>query len=114
MLQGNEEMKVESEEVLFEGFVTLKKQSAEGVPFDMIVLEATDSVAGLLYNEADDSVLLVRQDRAPMIRCDNPEGTIVESVAGRFDVDIDARELLKKEALEEVGVELNDDLHSNN
>ena len=44
------------------------------------------------------------------MECDeNPHGLIIESVAGRFDCNLKARELIVKEALEEAGVTLEED-----
>lgn len=68
------------------------------------VVIATDSVAFLVYNRTDDEVLLVTQDRAPMIRDDNPTGTIMEVGAGRFDKVIGVVGLVKAELHEELGV----------
>jgi len=67
------------------------------------VVYATDSISILLYNPDEKYLLLVRQPRAPMISPDNPEGYLVELVAGRFDVELGAKALAVKEAAEEVG-----------
>lgn len=92
----------------FKGFVTVETWNG-GEPFDTEVLRTTDSVVGLLVDETNERVLLVRQRRAAMVREDNPDGVIVELVAGRFDVDLGPNALLVKEAREEAGVKLNED-----
>lgn len=98
---------MQKKETLYDGFVKLESWDA-GLPFDMIIIRASDSVAGLLYDATNDRVLLVRQQRAAMVRDDNPDGSITEAVAGRFDLNIGPRGLLVKEALEEAGVTLHE------
>ncbi len=66
-------------------------------------LETSDSANVLIYITDKDQVLLVRQQRDAMVRNDNPEGWITESVAGRFDREETVRQLLAREASEEVG-----------
>lgn len=80
-----------------------------GLSFPLEVVRASDSVVGLLVDETNQRVLLVRQRRAPMVRHDNPDGAIVELVAGRFDVKLGPKALLVKEALEEAGVTITQD-----
>lgn len=77
--------------------------------FDLLVLRASDSVVGLLIDETNDRVLLVRQLRAPMVREDNLDGAITELTAGRFDVKLGPKALLVKEAREEAGVTLTEE-----
>jgi len=93
---------------VFKGFVTLEKWRGPA-PFDLLVLRASDSVVGLLVDETNKRVLLVRQHRAPMVREDNIDGAIIELAAGRFDVKLGPKALLVKEAQEEVGVTLTED-----
>lgn len=93
-------------QILYDGFFKLEGHHREGLPYQALVLRATDSVAGLLYDRAGDRVLLVRQKRVPMERPDNPDGSITELVAGRFDVKLGPKALLVKEAKEEAGVTL--------
>lgn len=95
--------------ILHKGFFTLESHAREGTPHRMLVLRATDSVAGLLYDRTNDRVLLVRQRREAMERSDNPDGFITELVAGRFDVKLGPKALLVKEAKEEAGVTLVED-----
>jgi len=91
------------------GFYWLELWDMPGVPYPCEVLRASDSVVGLLYDATNNRVLLVRQQRAPMVREDNPDGSITECVAGRFDVDLGPKALLVKEAMEEAGVEITED-----
>jgi 8-oxo-dGTP pyrophosphatase MutT (NUDIX family) len=91
-------------EVVWKGFVTVEHWTDNVVHFPLVVVRASDSIAGLLYDRVNDRVLLVRQCRAAMVRDNNPTGQIVELVAGRFDVNLDPRSLLVKEAWEEAGV----------
>jgi 8-oxo-dGTP pyrophosphatase MutT (NUDIX family) len=94
--------------ILYDGFFKLEAHEREGLPYQALVLRATDSVAGLLYDATGDRVLLVRQKRVPMERPDNPDGMMTELVAGRFDVKLGPKALLVKEAKEEAGVTLDE------
>jgi len=67
------------------------------------VVKVTDSVAFLIHITDMDCVVLVSQQRGPMMRDDNPDGTIVEAPAGRFDVKLTVKGLIAKEATEEIG-----------
>ena len=93
----------------FDGFVKLEAWHVEGQSFDTLVLRASDSVAGILVDRVNRRVLLVNQQRVPMIREDNPRGEITELPAGRFDVDLSPKALLVKEAREEAGVTITED-----
>ena len=87
---------------VYDGFVMVDKvQTAAGL---REVVVATDSVAFLVYNRDTDELLFATQDRAPMMRPDNPQGAILEVGAGRFDTDIGVRGLVVKELKEELGV----------
>ena len=87
---------------VYDGFVKVDKvQTAAGL---REVVVATDSVAFLVYNRDTDELLFATQDRAPMMRPDNPQGAILEVGAGRFDTDIGVRGLVVKELKEELGV----------
>ncbi len=65
------------------------------------VVRVTDSVSGLLIDLEGDRVLLISQEHVTQIRDENPTGIEIETVAGRFDVDLGPRALMKKEASEE-------------
>jgi len=94
-------------ETLFNRFLRLERWSRDKT--DIFVVRVSDSVSGLLYDQVNDRVLLIRQGRAPMVRDDNPDGHITELIAGRFDVSLGARALFVKEALEEAGVTLREE-----
>jgi hypothetical protein len=98
-------------EVVHDGFVRVETWDVGG-DFPIEVIRTTDSVSGVLVDIVRKRVLLVSQCRVPMITDDNPTGFMVESVAGRFDVDLGPKQLLIKEALEEAGVTITeDDVH---
>ena len=93
----------------FKEFVDVELWKRPGDGHNTVVVRATDSVAGLLYDVRKERALLVRQPRATMIRDNNPQGMILECVAGRFDVDLGPKALLVKEAFEEAGVVITED-----
>ncbi len=95
--------------ILYKGFISLESHQVEGVPFPILAVRSSDSVAGLLYDRNNHRVLLIRQKRVPMEREDNPSGAITELVAGRFDVNLGPKALLVKEAKEEAGVTLREE-----
>ena len=87
---------------VYDGFVKVDKVQTTAGPRE--VVNATDSVAFLVYNKDRDELLFATQDRAPMMQPDNPQGTILEVGAGRFDIKIGVRGLVVKELKEELGV----------
>lgn len=87
---------------VYDGFLKVDKVQTAAGPREVVV--ATDSVAFLVYNKDKDELLFATQDRAPMICPDNPEGTILEVGAGRFDTETGVRGLVVKELKEELGV----------
>ncbi len=101
---------------VYDGFVKVDKVQTGAGPREVVL--ATDSVAFLVYNKDTDELLFASQDRVPMRRPDNPNGTILEVGAGRFDLKIGVRGLVVKELKEELGVKateaevqvLNDDI----
>lgn len=67
-------------------------------------------VAVLVYGKKTHMVYFVRQDRAAMITEQNPDGTIVEVVAGRCDVLGERLKLVVKcELLEKMGTEVTEE-----
>jgi 8-oxo-dGTP pyrophosphatase MutT (NUDIX family) len=92
---------------VYDGFVKVDRvETAAGL---REVVVATDSVAFLVYNKDTDELLFATQDRMPMMRPDNPQGTILEVGAGRFDAEIGVRGLVAKELKEELGVTVTED-----
>lgn len=66
-------------------------------------LRTSDSANILIFIRDQQKLLLVSQKREAMVCPDNPRGIIIESVAGRFDREETVRQLLAREAGEEVG-----------
>lgn len=92
---------------IFSGsFLSLENWRKGGTKKPTFVVRTTDSCSGLLYDHARRRVLLVRQNRAPMVRDDNPDGEIIELVAGRFDHAVGPKRLFVEEAKQEAGANL--------
>lgn len=68
-----------------------------------VFVQTTDSVAVLIWLVNTSEVIMISQEREAMRRKDNPEAIITETVAGRFDVDLNVVDLAIKEAWEEAG-----------
>ena len=64
------------------------------------------SVGFLIYHRGQDSIILVEQNRPAMICETCPEGLIEEVPAGRCDRPESPREVIAREASEEVGAEI--------
>lgn len=71
------------------------------------VVRASDAVVILIHDLDSDSVILVRQPRAPMQSETNPQGMMLEAPAGRFDYKATPVELAINEVKEETGLSLN-------
>lgn len=91
------------------GFVTLERWQKPGNRFLNEFIRTTDSAAGILHDVVRRRVLLIRQDHVAAMSDDNPYGTLITPFAGRFDVNLPPKQLLIKEAMEEVGVVLTED-----
>ncbi|MBI5742588.1 MAG: NUDIX hydrolase [Candidatus Niyogibacteria bacterium] len=89
--------------VLYDGF--LKVVRAEN---GFEVVEVTDSVTILPYDEATDSVVLISEVRPAMISPNNPTGEMLSIPAGRFDGNYGVRELMVKELAEEAGISVSE------
>jgi hypothetical protein len=87
---------------VYDGFVKVDKVETTAGLREVVV--ATNSVAFLVYNKDTHELLFATQDRAPMMQQDNPQGTLLEVGAGRFDTKIGVRGLVVKELKEELGV----------
>lgn len=90
------------------GFVQVEHWDA-GLSHMIEVVRTNDSAVLCVYDEVNERVLLVRQQRAPMIREDNPAGIIEELVAGRFDKSVGPMGLAIIEAMEEAGISLREE-----
>ncbi len=64
-----------------------------------------DSVAVLLYNKDNDSVILVKQFRYPAY-VNNGPGWLLELIAGMIDKGRDAKAVIRSELMEEAGYEV--------
>lgn len=74
------------------------------------VVHCTHAVSVLIHDITNDRVLLVRQFRPALVGSEiSPDGIIVETVAGRFDVDLGPKALIIKEAEEEAGITIRED-----
>ena len=87
---------------VYDGFVKVDKVTTSAGIREVVFV--TNSVAFLVYNKDKDELLFATQDRAAMIQDKNPQGTILEVGAGRFDKEIGIRGLIVKELQEELGV----------
>jgi len=86
------------------GFISVD----EHIPTGYTVVRCTDAIAILIHVKGR-GILLVEQDRPAMITKDNPTGTLIEAVAGRFDVNLSPAALAVKEIEEEVGGAVQED-----
>jgi 8-oxo-dGTP pyrophosphatase MutT (NUDIX family) len=93
----------------YRGFVSIEHWQAPNVSHPFEVVRSSDSVVICIYDAVNDRVLLVEQQRASMIREDNPNGRIIELIAGRFDKALGPIPLAIAEAMEEAGITLRDD-----
>ena len=84
---------------LYDGFVKVTKDTETG--FEIVTV--ADSVGFLIWNKDKNEVLFTLQFRAPM-GC-----SLMEVPAGRFDKNVCIKELVVKEAKEEVGVTITED-----
>ncbi len=70
-------------ERVYDGFVKVEVVETPAGKREVIV--ATNSVAFLVYNRTREEVLLVEQDRVPLMSDENPTGRIVTTAAERLD-----------------------------
>ena len=96
---------------VYKGFVKVEKLPVGtlGAQFPLEVVRVSNSVAFLVYNKTKDELLFAIQNRAPMMNHENPNGTILEVGAGRFDIKIGVKGLVVKELFEELGVTATED-----
>jgi nudix-type nucleoside diphosphatase (YffH/AdpP family) len=67
-----------------------------------------NGVTALLHDPTRDTVLLVRQYRAPAHLNDHPDGNLLELPAGLIDAGEDTAEAIRRELVEEVGHDVTD------
>jgi nudix-type nucleoside diphosphatase (YffH/AdpP family) len=67
-----------------------------------------NGVTALVHDPVRDTVLLVRQYRAPAHLNDHPDGMLLELPAGLIDAGEDATEAIRRELIEEIGHDIAD------
>ena len=88
-------------EIVYEDeFLSVEKDQNTGWRF----VRTTDAAAVLVYVPALDSILVVSQQRPPMISAENPSGKSIEAVAGRLDYNVGVKKLIANELKEEAGI----------
>lgn len=93
--------------IVHRGFFTLEViNTPEG---KREVLRSTDSINILVLDPEKHRIILLKQPRASMISTDNPRGLHVETIAGRFDVNLGPKALAVKELKEEAGITVSED-----
>lgn len=110
----NPKIKITNTEVLANNWYTLRKitfdyQKKDGTT-ETQVREAYDRGNGatiLLYNKANQTVILTRQFRMPTYLNGNETGMLIEACAGLLDQD-NAEDCIKRETEEETGYLVND------
>jgi 8-oxo-dGTP pyrophosphatase MutT (NUDIX family) len=88
--------------LLYQGYYTIMGYQIGDIMFE--VVEATNSVCGLIHDVEQDRILLIEQSRIAVATTENPDGMITELIAGRLDRESNALDLLVAECLEEAGI----------
>lgn len=109
---STEDVKILSKETLFKGFFqmvkyTFKHKLFEGgwsQPIERELFERGHAAAMLPYDPHRDEVVLIEQIRVGALEHDNPWQ--LEIVAGIMDADEDCEQLVRREAMEEAGLEV--------
>ncbi len=111
---SNPNIKITNTEVLANNWYTLRKITFEyqnkDNTWETQIREAYDRGNGaaiLLYNKANQSVILTRQFRMPTYLNGNETGMLIEACAGLLDQD-NAEDCIKRETEEETGYLVND------
>lgn len=105
----NDRVKILKTEILSDNWYTLKKvdfdyQTRSGI-WQKQSREAYDRGNGatiLLYNKANQTVVLTKQFRMPTFLNGNPDGMLIEACAGLLDLD-QPEDCIKRETEEETG-----------
>lgn len=99
---------IKEEEIIFDDYFKIKKgivqwESFDGKPIEAkrFAFERGDSVAALVYNRTNNTLLFANQFRYPT--CKHQLGWILEIVAGSLNEDENPEEAIKREILEEIG-----------
>ncbi|TBR38288.1 NUDIX domain-containing protein [Marinomonas agarivorans] len=109
---SKQDVKFTKEEVLYDGFFTMKRFTFEhklfaggwSKPVAREVMVRGDAVCVLLYDPKVDKVLLIEQFRVGAIKHDSP--WLLEVVAGMVEEGENDEDVARREALEEAGVQV--------
>ncbi|RNL54515.1 GDP-mannose pyrophosphatase NudK [Pedobacter jejuensis] len=111
---NNKNIKIISKEVLSDNWYTLNKITFEYLKKDgtkeILNREAYDRGNGatiLLYNKANQTIILTRQFRLPTYLNGNESGLLIETCAGLLDLD-NPETAIKRETEEETGYKIKD------
>ncbi len=114
IIMNNENIKIISKEILSDNWYTLNKITFEYRKKDGSIetqnREAYDRGNGatiLLYNKAQQTVILTRQFRLPTYINGNSDGMLIETCAGLLDKD-NPETAIKRETEEETGYQIKD------
>lgn len=107
-----QDVKIMSKEILFDGFFkmikyTFKHKLFDGgwsKPVERELFDRGHAAAMLPYDPVRDEVVLIEQVRVGALEHENPWQ--LEIVAGIMDADEEVEELVRREAMEEAGVEV--------
>lgn len=104
-----EEFIPKSHKILYKGFVGIEEYEFEipsqNLSAKRIVVNRPDAVAILLINKTTDSVVLIKQFRAPVFAKEG-QGYVYEIPAGVMETEEDPEETIIRETLEETGYRL--------
>ena len=95
------------QKIVYDGFAKVIKEDR------IEVVKVTDSVSILIRDKTTDQFVFTLQQRSPMKQkyspLSNPEGTMLETPAGRFDINLTVKQLMIKEVKEETGITITED-----
>ncbi|MDV7104536.1 ADP-ribose diphosphatase [Vibrio sp. TH_r3] len=108
----SEDLKIISKETLFKGFFRMIKYTFQyklfeggwSQPVERELFDRSHAAAMLPYDAVRDEVVLIEQIRVGALEHTNPWQ--FEIVAGIMDADEDVEELVRREAMEEAGLEV--------
>jgi len=73
------------------------------------IVVTTASIAVLIYIVSQEKIVLVTQERKPMVGKVNESGEMLEAPAGRFDHEVGIKALAVKEVMQETGITIGED-----
>jgi nudix-type nucleoside diphosphatase (YffH/AdpP family) len=104
------ERRIEDVRVVFEGwtkFLTAKLRTEDGAEITRAILDHGMSACVLPYNIETRTALLVTQARAPLLYLGD-QTELLEAIAGRVEKDEEPDAAIRREAIEEAGLRLNE------